>query len=110
MFLYRCSELLNIFSFVQDDKASKAGTSYSVTVGLAWMSALTWLCTVIVMCLRCFVAADFDLTVVGTDGLNHSAVRTAEDDLSSLNESTDDTDDYLLKNKAKSVVTFESNL
>lgn len=100
---HSCAELLNIFSFVQDDNSIKSGTSYSVTVGLAWMSALTWLLTVIVMCFRCFLAADFEVVTVGT------ATEPADNDLSSMNESSEG-DEYLLANRAKGVVTFESNL
>lgn len=101
---YSCSELLNIFSFVQDDSATKAGTSYSATVGLAWMSALTWLCTVVVMFLRCFFAADFEIVTVGPTG------SPVHNDLSSMNESNDGNELYLLENRNKGVVTFESNL
>lgn len=69
------------------------------------MSALTWLLTVIVMCLRCFFAADFEIVTVGT-----ATRESADNDLSSMNESSEGNDEYLLAERAKGVVTFESNL
>lgn len=58
------------------------------------------------MCLRCFLAADFEVITVGTTSRESSA----DNDLSSMNESSESNDEYLLANRSKGVVTFESNL
>lgn len=58
------------------------------------------------MCFRCFLAADFEVVALGTTSREPSA----DNDLSSMNESNDGNDDYLLEKRSMGIVTFESNL